>query len=225
MKFISPHSKLINWFERISGWVSAMLSEDDNIDALLYFLNLIYEFSKLNNFNGMAAFYSGIRKSSIGNSKKVIHSLTMRHRQIYDNAESLFTDKSNYKRYRETIKSASLPCIPFVGVFLRDMTVMLKVKFIEGGMILFEKCRELADLITDFTKYQMRYDKIEEIPCVQRWLSGLVKEKLFSEVVQRETVSNQFNGMGRSLLERFRTKIQNYSEMQSPNLAQGAKVW
>jgi hypothetical protein len=187
--------------------VTTTIDEDNGKTTLTFFVNVMSELAKLNNFNGMAALYSGIVRSHT--SKKMIQSMSIQHRRIYENAEQLFSDKSNYRRYRETIRSSGLACIPYVGLFFRDLK-KLKVELMVGCQISFERCVELAQLVEDFTKHQLPYSQLnfadtdltyqlnQAIPCVQKWLNNLVDEK-------KEYISNeqQYTLVLESLIARF----------------------
>jgi hypothetical protein len=180
-------------------------------------MSVIAELAKLNNFNGMAAFYSGIVHSST--SKKTIQSLSPFYRQIYENAEQLFSEKSNYKRYREVLRSAGLTCIPYVGLFFRDLKQLLKGEFMERCQISLERCVEVANLVGDFTKYQRPHSQIDFsgrdiplenqqiIPCVQKWIWSLVDEKGTS------VSSEQFDCILHSLVSRFVVKVKEGDQM------------
>jgi hypothetical protein len=177
------------------------------------------ELTKLNNFNGMAALYSGIVRSHT--SKKTMHSLPQALRQTYEYAEQLFSDKSSHKRYREALRNATLPCIPYVGLFLIEIENLLTLQLVDGGQIWFERCVEVANLVGEFTKYQIPYnqfdfksrnfplEKLQLIPCVQKWLRGLVDDG--SESVSNE---QQYTGILKSLVARFVVKVK--EESQSP---------
>jgi hypothetical protein len=187
--------------------VTATLEKATLMDELIFFLRVIHEFSKLNNFNGMAEFFFGIRRSSSALSQ--IQNLHPAYQQIYTSTDLLFSDKVNHKRYRETLRNAPVLCIPFVTVFLEDLQKIFS-KLLEKEMIVFDRCIEATNIIDEFTRYQIRTEKIQAIPCIQKWLIGLEKERNWNALIKKDEFMAQFRGEAQSLAANFRTKFQNF---------------
>ena len=73
------------------------------------------------------------------------------------------TDLSrNYAAYRQTLKNCTLPCLPFVGLFLTDLT------FTEEGnpntrgndLINFDKYFKTSRIIAEVQRFQIPYSLI-----------------------------------------------------------------
>jgi hypothetical protein len=184
-------------------WVTNSLNDRPEPNILLFFLKVMLEFSVLNNFNGLAAFYFGIKKSIDANSKtmKVLLSMTSQDRLIFENAKCLFSEKSNYKKYRENLRSTSLPCLPYVKLLQGDMKQLLKSVIVDGKVDC-DRCGDIVSLVEKLCKYQIPYFQFGSIkkdykwsliPCIQKWLVTIgenktidngLNEKYFREVSQ-----------------------------------------
>ena len=53
--------------------------------------------------------------------------------------------QGNYKRYRDSLGVASTPCVPYVGVFLKDLTFICdgNPDYLRGGLINLHKRRQV----------------------------------------------------------------------------------
>eukprot|EP01111_Echinosteliopsis_oligospora_P010061 TRINITY_DN3066_c0_g1_i2.p1 TRINITY_DN3066_c0_g1~~TRINITY_DN3066_c0_g1_i2.p1 ORF type:complete len:592 (+),score=144.09 TRINITY_DN3066_c0_g1_i2:1781-3556(+) len=112
----------------------------------------------LNNYFSLSAIYSGIFNNEIFPIVKMQvqnhHQLTKMQDSLHD-LERLFSDQGSFKTYRTSFNNAKPPCIPLLGVHLRD------IAFIEdcnpdkiNGLINFEKRQRLWKAINSFTIYQ-----------------------------------------------------------------------
>lgn len=90
------------------------------------------------------------------------------------------TDHSrNYSDYRQLLKQTSLPCLPFLGLYLTDLT------FTDDGnpdtrnngrLINFDKYVKTARIINDLMCYQSRYALCEVLE-IQEYLLRSVDER------------------------------------------------
>lgn len=86
----------------------------------------------------------------------------------------LIASTKNFSRYREALHAAQPPCIPFLGVYLTDLT------FIEDGiasvvknnteLINFTKRTKTAEVIRDIQQYQNVPYTLTEVPELRDWI-------------------------------------------------------
>lgn len=85
----------------------------------------------------------------------------------------LITSSKNFAVYREALHRARTPCIPFLGVYLTDLT------FIEDGipsivknteLINFTKRTKTAEVIRDVQQYQSVPYNLTEISELRDWI-------------------------------------------------------
>lgn len=76
------------------------------------------------------------------------------------------TDYSrNYADYRAQLKRATLPCLPFLGLYLTDLTFTDdgNPDTRNGRLINFDKYAKTARIISDLMRYQVPYEFVEII--------------------------------------------------------------
>jgi len=170
---------MIKQFNLFSNWVSCALvtqaCKDDRVETLKKFIDLLDELCALNNFNGMMEVLSGINSSSVRRMKKTFEGLDADYAKKFQKHEDLLSHKFSYKVYRENLHKINPPCVPYMGVYLTDLTFLSdgNPDNVDGGLINFKKRRLIAEVIDEIQQYQVRYLKYERINCVQKWLISL----------------------------------------------------
>eukprot|EP00009_Paramoeba_aestuarina_P008825 CAMPEP_0201521960 /NCGR_PEP_ID=MMETSP0161_2-20130828/16376_1 /ASSEMBLY_ACC=CAM_ASM_000251 /TAXON_ID=180227 /ORGANISM="Neoparamoeba aestuarina, Strain SoJaBio B1-5/56/2" /LENGTH=495 /DNA_ID=CAMNT_0047920701 /DNA_START=112 /DNA_END=1599 /DNA_ORIENTATION=+ len=174
-------SAMIKQFNLISGWVSSALvtqvTLDGRIEILKKFIDLMDQLHELNNLNGMMEILSGINNSSVRRMKQTFGGLDTDYKKRLEKTEELLSHKFSYKGYRDHLHQINPPCVPYMGVYLTDLTFTMdgNPDFIDGGLINFKKRRLIAETIDEIHQYQVRYLKHESVTCIQDWLRGLPK--------------------------------------------------
>jgi len=104
----------------------------------------------------------------------------------FSNIKSLRAQEGNYKDYRAILKNANPPCLPYLGVFLTDLT------FIEDGnpyflnidgrtdIINFEKMRRVSVVIEKIVIYQQQPYNFTKVDHIYNYLENL-SSKILSE--------------------------------------------
>ena len=92
----------------------------------------------------------------------------------YDEIHLLMSRERNFDLFRRHLHSVDPPCIPYLGVFLTDLT------FIEDGnhdyvsdskvLINFDKRRKISMVIRDIQQYQQTPYCLEGVPFIQDYL-------------------------------------------------------
>ncbi|CAG8741154.1 987_t:CDS:2, partial [Racocetra fulgida] len=113
---------------------------------------------QLNNFNSLTAIISGLNSAPIHRLKRTWEMVNARTIQTLDNLNRIMNSTKNFFDYREMLHSVNPPCVPFLGVYLTDLT------FIEDGnpdilkknqqLINFSKRMKTADVIREIQQYQ-----------------------------------------------------------------------
>src|SRR5438105_572408 len=68
----------------------------------------------------------------------------------------LLNTKNNFQNYRHTLNRAKSPCIPYIGVYLRDMTFIEEGNpdVYENGLVNFDKMHLNGLQIINVHRYQ-----------------------------------------------------------------------
>jgi son of sevenless-like protein len=101
---------------------------------------------------------SAIQNAAIYRLKNTREGLPKKFQKVFQEMIDLMSPKANYKLYRQELSGCSLPYLPYIGVFLTDMT------FVEDGNVTYFDDK---NLIVNFEKQALIYRLISEIQQVQ----------------------------------------------------------
>uniref|UniRef100_A0A7S4PFG4 Ras-GEF domain-containing protein n=1 Tax=Paramoeba aestuarina TaxID=180227 RepID=A0A7S4PFG4_9EUKA len=172
-------SAMIKQFNLFSNWVSCALvtqaTLEGRVSTLKKFIDLMEALQALNNFNGMMEVLSGVNSSSVRRMKKTFSSLDAEYTKKFDKIEFLLSHKLSYKEYRHHLHNINPPCVPYMGVYLTDLTFLMdgNPDNVDGGLINFKKRRLIAEVIEEIHQYQVGYLKNESVACIQTWMAQL----------------------------------------------------
>ncbi len=162
-----------------------------------YFIHVALACKKLQNFNGMMEIVSALYSSPIYRLKRTLEMLPQKSKLAFEEFQK-FT-QSNYKKYRERVKYAELPCLPYLGVFLTDLTFIEDAcpdNFVvrvqrsneeqqqeeeEHVLINFEKRRRVAGVIVDLMNFQKKGYALEAVPGILAFLEKMISQCNISE--------------------------------------------
>jgi len=148
-------------FNDVAKWVATCILNDRKVagkgkaKSLTRFLRVADYLRNLNNFLSLGAIYTGIANTAVYNLKGLTRELNKQQLETLHELERLFSCEGSYKNYRTAYNAAKPPCIPFIGVHLRDISIvedcdMDKIK----GTINFSKRLVLYRIITTTLRYQ-----------------------------------------------------------------------
>jgi hypothetical protein len=211
----------------ISKWVTTTIEDEakDKVITITYFLDLMNEYSKLNNYTGLAAVLNGFRQTQIFRSKKMSHLLTVSQREFFEFVKSLLSKQGNYKRYRDTLSKSGLPCVPQINILLSDIEVYatsLPVK--SGDIINFDVCSDIAQTVERIRTYQLRYYNLTAINCLQNWFFELSLEIDATALFKKSQIAVLIGNLSSSFADRFQEKIDRYNRPNAPNLMNEIQV-
>jgi len=191
--------QMINWFNRVSKWVASRILSEPNAKErktiMTKMIQIAEECRKLNNFNAVFEVISGLQNSAVHRMKKTWDALKSESRRDHDELLSLISGDNNFRAIRHAILYVKPPCIPYIGVFLTDLT------FIEDGnpntlndKINFIKRRKLAMLIRDIQTYQQTPYSLQNVPELQEKLKAITSmedDKLYKLSLEYEPRQKQ----------------------------------
>jgi son of sevenless-like protein len=184
----APHVfRMINWFNTVSRWVATCVVKEDNPKqrklVLTKMIHLAEACADLNNYNAIFEIVSGLQNAAVHRLRKTWDSLNATTKKSFDKLYEIISRDNNYRNIRRAILDVRPPCIPYIGVFLTDLT------FIEdgnpdvlNGKTNFIKRRKLAMLIRDIQTYQQTPYKLHHITPLQeqlRRIDGISEDTLY----------------------------------------------
>ncbi|EPZ36809.1 Guanine-nucleotide dissociation stimulator CDC25 domain-containing protein [Rozella allomycis CSF55] len=180
-----PHPNLsffISRFDIESFWVATEVCAERDLKkrqkTLKRFINLAYECKELNNFFSTLAILGGLNMSCVQRLKKTWDGLNSKAKNQYDELEKLSNPSRNMKALRDAITAAKPPILPFLPIYLKDLT------FINDGnpskihgMINFEKLRMMGQRVLEISSLVNHSYPFDEKPEVQNYLKKPFVEK------------------------------------------------
>jgi len=129
-----------------------------------------------NNFFSTFALLSGLSTSAIQRLKKTWEGLPSKVKTTFSEMEKLMDPSRNMRNYRMELESKESPIIPFLPIYLKDLT------FINDGnqskvdnMINFDKLRMMASRVHDLTSLIDKTYNFKEDPIIQNYLVNPLK--------------------------------------------------
>lgn len=139
------------------------------------------KFLKLANYHSLMAVVCSLTQSTIGRLKRTWDLVSSKTKVSLEMLKSVVNHDRNYAALRQHLHNHVPPCIPFVGLYLTDLT------FVDAGnqttrqlptsspsqkgqaVINFDKHMKTAKIISDLQRFQIPY-RFQEIPELQTWM-------------------------------------------------------
>ncbi|KAK0528181.1 Ras guanine nucleotide exchange factor bud5 [Tilletia horrida] len=169
----------------ISGWVNeSILGEDDvrkRVQLLKFFIKLCDRFIHLNNFDALFAVHAALGSAQIDRLRQTWDLLSAKYRTLMENQRQLANFNRNWAAYRAKLRGTNPPALPFLGLFLTDLT------FINDGnarirpsphaphrkLLNFDRYVRISTVISDLQRFQTPYTLLE-VPEMQSLLKSVL---------------------------------------------------
>ena len=166
---VTPASKnlteMIDFFNRMSYFTATTICVQPNLKTrariLETFIRALKECRRIRNFNGAMAILSGLSTASVRRLKKTWAAISPKHTEELTEIEVTMSAEHNFKKYREIFGEMERqprpgPCIPFMGLFLRDLTFLNdgNPRKFKSGLYNFAKLRMISDRVLRMHVYQ-----------------------------------------------------------------------
>ncbi|KAJ5108884.1 hypothetical protein N7456_005559 [Penicillium angulare] len=175
----SPNIRgLIRYSNQLSNMTgSLVLSETDfkkRAQVIGHLVNIANSCYELQNYSAVVSILSGFQSAPIYRLTRTWAMVTEKSCNILRPLQGLTSSEQNYNAYRETLRIAVPPCIPFLGLYLKDLT------FIEDGnkaltpegLINFHKYTMLATTIHEVHRFREAPYPLMPVPELQEYLAS-----------------------------------------------------
>eukprot|EP00053_Salpingoeca_punica_P017661 m.170697 g.170697 ORF g.170697 m.170697 type:complete len:815 (+) comp17254_c0_seq3:452-2896(+) len=154
-------------FNHVAFWVAREVlyarSADERSRRLSHFIKMAKRLYAINNFHSMMAIISGLRSAPIYRLTQTWKMLRSADAAVFEKLESLTSSEGNNKAMRDQIAAAKLPCIPYLGLYLTDLT-HINVASRQGQDAEREaQKRRIIEEIQHFQKSEYNFDVVSFI--------------------------------------------------------------
>ena len=159
--------QLVCQFNGLSALViSRILNEDAlkcRVQVLEFFIQLADECCLLNNFHATVAIMSGLQHASIYRLRSSWTRISADLQTDLDELTDLHRDNSKLLRRRIALSEG--PCIPYIGVYLADLTSIEEGNplYLSDSSINLQKIVSIARRIEEFLAYQNRPYRLQRL--------------------------------------------------------------
>lgn len=89
--------------------------------------------------------------------------------------KAVFSSQLSYKEYRDKLHSISPPCVPYLGIYLTDMTFIEdgNLDSYPNGCINFTKRVRFAKVLQEIQMYQQTAYRLMPVQEIQEYLAAM----------------------------------------------------
>ncbi|EPT05113.1 hypothetical protein FOMPIDRAFT_1112277 [Fomitopsis schrenkii] len=165
----------------ITGFVAeSILNELDTkkrTSLVKFFIKVADRCNSLNNFSTLRAILAALDSSTISRLHQTWMGLSQKYKMQLEALRKLSDHARNYHEYRSRLRNTAPPAIPFLGLYLTDVTFCREgnpsfrpsPKSPDKKLLNFNKYHKLARIVQDMQRFQIPYN-LKQIPEVQVFL-------------------------------------------------------
>ncbi|KAL1918224.1 uncharacterized protein VTP21DRAFT_3490 [Calcarisporiella thermophila] len=180
-------------FNFVSAWTATMVLSQPKLKqrarTLEKFMQIAQSLRELNNFNTLTAVLAALNNGPVGRLTQTF--AVVRQRPIYQKYQGLVTLMSSdrsYQNYRLALKGSTAPCVPYLGVHLKDLVSIAEGNpdFKEGPNIHWKKFQLMGDTIfgtvrrfqrSPYTHIKLEPEIIKTIAALQLWSDDFLYDR------------------------------------------------
>ncbi|KAM0210614.1 hypothetical protein ACHAPA_005095 [Fusarium lateritium] len=159
-------------------------------------IKIAHQCLELHNYDGLMAIICSLNSSTISRLRKTWDAISSKRKDMLQTLQDLVEPSQNNKVLRTRLHDHVPPCLPFLGMYLTDLTFVdignpaTKQMFIgseseedgAGGITVvnFDKHTRTAKIIGELQRFQIPY-RLTEVPDMQDWMSSQISHLRDSE--------------------------------------------
>merc|ERR1712137_1211 len=186
--------RLINRFNTVSMWVATSILKVPGVRARGKLMGKFIKIAEhllhtLHNFNATMAILAGLSWSSVHRLAWTRKELPPNTQKALEEIERILSSDRSFQTYRPHIAECNPPCIPYLGVYLTDLTFIDENPDTVNGMINFTKRRLVYSVISKIQQYQQTHYNLQPVDQIIQQLlhvSILDETSLYNLSLKRE---------------------------------------
>ena len=164
-------------FNQVSFWVTREILDTNTAKTraskVAHFVRIGKKLLEVGNVNCSKAVVCSLRSAPIYRLTKTWNLVPKREKEKLDKLHDIVSEDNNNQMLRDYLKSVKLPCIPYLGMYLTDLTYINTIHPNTGGLdeVRCEKMNEILRTISDFQHSE--YHHLTPIHHIQTYLKQL----------------------------------------------------
>ncbi|XP_067250009.1 ras-specific guanine nucleotide-releasing factor RalGPS1 [Chanodichthys erythropterus] len=168
-------------FNQVSFWAVREILTAQTLkiraEILGHFIKIAKKLLELNNLHSLVSVVSALQSAPIFRLSKSWALISRKDKATFEKLDFLTSKEENYNRMREYIRSLKMaPCIPYLGIYLFDMTYIDSAYPASDSIIETEqRTNQMNNLLRIISDLQMssNYDHLVMLPHVQKYLMSV----------------------------------------------------
>lgn len=176
----SPNVKAMSSFSTdLSNFVADTILQYNEVKkraaVIKHWIKIAHQCLELNNYDALMAIICSLNSSTITRLRKTWDGISPKRREMLKLLQAVVEPSQNNKVLRTRLQGHVPPCLPFLGMFLTDLTFVdignPATKTNDAGLsvINFDKHSRTAKIIGDLQRFQIPY-RLTELPDLQEWI-------------------------------------------------------
>lgn len=162
---LSPNIVAMNrQFNQVTFWVVGQILSHDSprlrAELISHFIKTAKRLYQLNNLHSSYAVVSALLSSPIYRLEKTWHIVRKKYpkeKLQFNQLEELYSDNNNYELLRQHLSHCGLPCIPYLGMYSRDI-IYTNQAHPEGTI---QRTKNLSKILESIENFQLsEYDQL-----------------------------------------------------------------
>ncbi|XP_051758239.1 ras-specific guanine nucleotide-releasing factor RalGPS1 isoform X1 [Ctenopharyngodon idella] len=168
-------------FNQVSFWAVREILTAQTLkiraEILGHFIKIAKKLLELNNLHSLVSVVSALQSAPIFRLSKSWALISRKDKATFEKLDFLTSKEENYNRMREYIRSLKMaPCIPYLGIYLFDMTYIDSAYPASDSIIETEqRTNQMNNLLRIISDLQVscNYDHLVMLPHVQKYLMSV----------------------------------------------------
>lgn len=164
-------------FNHVSFWVTREIlnanTAKQRAEIISHFIKVSKRLVELRNINSLKAVVSGLQSAPIYRLIRTWSFVSKKEKDKLEKLNDLVSENENRTKLRAFLEAAKLPCMPYLGMYLTDLTYINTIHPNTGGLDIQRgsKMNVILRIIADFQ--QSNYDFIPDLPHVRKYLMSV----------------------------------------------------
>ncbi|KAH7320263.1 ras guanine nucleotide exchange factor domain-containing protein [Stachybotrys elegans] len=157
--------------------------------AIKQWIKIAQHCLELNNYDGLMAIICSLNSSTISRLRKTWDVVSVKRKEALRLLQEIVEPSQNHKVLRTRLHDHVPPCLPFLGMYLTDLTfvdignpatkqISLGKEAEEDGqsgltVVNFDKHTRTAKIIGELQRFQIPY-RLADVPDMQEWISAQI---------------------------------------------------